>query len=185
MTPTTTTMLKYANLQMASEVLIERQLASPGATFFGSLAGDKLKILTDGNTRASRFTETQASEFARDWSVVEHISNTETGFSGTLFKNKKTNELVISIRSTEFADDVARDNHATKLDATNLVALCTDYLSSKSLKCSKKNRKTTSKVAQCEKYMRNRPVAFMEFTRSAIEFAVVVDTQNTNEVQHA
>lgn len=34
----------------------------------------------------SRFTETQAQEFSQDWTVVEHIANTSTGFSGTLFQ---------------------------------------------------------------------------------------------------
>ena len=45
------------------------------------------------------------------------------GFSGTLFKAKQDNaalgiqkdELVLSFRSTEFADDAARDNEATNL----------------------------------------------------------------------
>ena len=67
-----------------------------------------------GNGRTSRFTQVQAEEFLADgWKVVEHKSNTETGFSGTLFKNSNTGELVISFRSTEFADDAARDNQAT------------------------------------------------------------------------
>ncbi|WP_162580328.1 calcium-binding protein [Variovorax sp. PBS-H4] len=53
--------------------------------------------------------------------MVEHISNTTTGFSGTLFQALRTDEsrgitageLVISFRSTEFIDDAARDNQAT------------------------------------------------------------------------
>jgi len=45
--------------------------------------------------------------------VVEQKENTPTGFSGTLFRNSETNELVMSFRSTEFVDDAARDNQAT------------------------------------------------------------------------
>ena len=85
------------------------------------------KDLTTGNERTSRFTKTQAEEFAQKWEIVSHIANTGTGFSGTLFRARKTDEegkadpetgikegdLVISFRSTEFIDDSARDNQAT------------------------------------------------------------------------
>ncbi len=111
MTPSSTTILKYANIQMASEALILAATAAPG-----SIAVNRelsVAVLTTGNNRASRFTTSAATEFAAEWTVVEHISNTQTGFSGTLFKNKNTNELVMSLRSTEFADDAARDNEAT------------------------------------------------------------------------
>jgi hypothetical protein len=74
-----------------------------------------------GSTHSSRFTPVQADEFVKDWTVVEHISNTSTGFSGTLFRALRTDEargitageLVLSFRSTEFIDDAARDNQAT------------------------------------------------------------------------
>ncbi|SOE06402.1 Ca2+-binding protein, RTX toxin-related [Variovorax sp. YR752] len=53
--------------------------------------------------------------------MVEHISNTTTGFSGTLFRALRDDpergivagELVMSFRSTEFVDDAVRDNQAT------------------------------------------------------------------------
>ena len=76
-----------------------------------------------GNNRSSRFTDVQAEEFSKLWEVVEHKSNTVTGFSGTLFKAKSgggaevdalrakygiaVGELTVSLRSTEFADDAA------------------------------------------------------------------------------
>jgi hypothetical protein len=70
-------------------------------------------VLVFGNNRSSKFTDEAAAQFAAVWSVVEHKSDTTTGFSGTLFKNNATGELVMSFRSTEFADDAARDNQAT------------------------------------------------------------------------
>uniref|UniRef100_UPI00260467A8 hypothetical protein n=1 Tax=Acidovorax sp. TaxID=1872122 RepID=UPI00260467A8 len=104
--------LKYANLQMASEALLDR-IPQVGLE----------KVLTEGNNRSSRFTQTQADQFIADgWTVVEHRRNTATGFSGTLFKytgetdqSKELikNQLVLSFRSTEFIDDAARDNKAT------------------------------------------------------------------------
>jgi pimeloyl-ACP methyl ester carboxylesterase len=105
-----TTYLKYANVQMAAEALLN----VPNA--------DKLSgQLVLGNERASKFTNELAKEFAADWAVVEHKSNTTTGFSGTLFRCLTTDaargmvagQLVMSFRSTEFIDDSARDNQAT------------------------------------------------------------------------
>lgn len=107
------TYLKYANLQMAAESLFGvGSSAAPGTTTGqGSMTA---RSLEEGNRRSSRFTSTQATRLLDDgWTVVEHRSNTTTGFSGTLFKNLATNELVLSFRSTEFIDDAARDNQAT------------------------------------------------------------------------
>ncbi len=118
--PTIAEMLKFANLQMAAEALYEfnATLASanlqPGKPFNEALDIERFEgILTDGNLHASTFTSIEAAKFAEQWRVVEHISNTTTGFSGTLFEDKISGELVLSFRSTEFHDDHARDNTAT------------------------------------------------------------------------
>ena len=101
--------LKYANLQMAAEAFLKNDV-----TGIKNYSGDALSTaLKDGNQRASRFTGTQAKEFEAQWTVVDQRANTSTGFSGTLFRNRETNEYVISFRSTEFIDDSARDNAAT------------------------------------------------------------------------
>jgi len=115
-----TAYLKYAGLQLAAEAFIAPKNSAPGNTEFRLLDED---LLVNGNGRSSKFTETQAQEFVRDWTVVEHISNTTTGFSGTLFRALRDDptrgivagELVLSFRSTEFADDAARDNQATNV----------------------------------------------------------------------
>lgn len=120
------TYLKYANLQMAAESLF----AVPITAIPGAISRDMdVASLTIGNNRSSKFTTSQATEFASLWEVVEHKSNTPTGFSGKLFKAKSgggsdvdalrtkygitAGELTLSFRSTEFADDAARDNQAT------------------------------------------------------------------------
>ena len=103
------TYLKYANVQMAAEARLD---------LFGNQATASALIF--GNDRSSKFTATQAAEFTKDWEVVEHKSNTATGFSGTLLRALHTDtargitagELVLSFRSTEFVDDNARDNKA-------------------------------------------------------------------------
>jgi hypothetical protein len=105
-----TTYLKYANLQMAAESLFGVVLADIPGTVKGPGSLTETSLVT-GNNRASKFTATGAQQFLTDGrTLVEHKSNTSTGFSGTLFKNNQTGELVISFRSTEFADDAARDN---------------------------------------------------------------------------
>ena len=111
---TTATYLKYANLQMAAEAIYD----------VGFTTGPIPRgVLTEGNGRRSQFTNVLADQFISDgWTVVDHKADTNTGFSGTLFKytgpsdparGLTTGELVISLRSTEFIDDAARDNQAT------------------------------------------------------------------------
>lgn len=103
--------LKYANLQIAAEALYGLKAASAGSPFQGDI---DVQVLMLGNERTSKFTATQAQSFiAEGWTIADHISNTRSGFSGTLFKNKETGELVMSFRSTEFVDDAVRDNQAT------------------------------------------------------------------------
>ena len=74
------TYLKFANVQMAAESLFR---VSPGASPGQTSTSMDEATLTSGNTRSSKFTTTQATEFTKDWEVVEHKSNTATGFSGT------------------------------------------------------------------------------------------------------
>jgi hypothetical protein len=114
-TPTISDYLKYANLQMAAEAFLVDKKEEP-------LPDNLLKAaLIEGNNHASRFTPTQAADFATHWKVLAQQPNTSTGFSGTLFEcikddpvtGAKAGELVISFRSTEFIDDAARDNEAT------------------------------------------------------------------------
>lgn len=114
------TYLKYAHLQIAAEAFYGLKNAQPWTPFDDPITKE---MLTTGNTRSSRFTETDADWFSQTWTVVEHISNTTTGFSGTLFRALVSDpergivadELVLSFRSTEFADDAARDNQATNV----------------------------------------------------------------------
>ena len=85
--------LKYANLQMAAEALYsfdanENPNLLPGD--FRVNQAITASNLTTGNRHASTFAPTQVafSGLTEDWVVVEHKSNTATGFSGTLFKNQ-------------------------------------------------------------------------------------------------
>lgn len=103
--------LSYANLQMAAEAFIRDEktnvLNNQGIPY--------VTALRNGNLHASRFVESQAEKFAAEWEVLDQCANTTTGFSGTLFRNRTTREVVMSFRSTEFIDDAARDNKATNV----------------------------------------------------------------------
>ena len=123
------TLLKFVNLQMAAEAIFDFdpqpepnavEPQRPGATIVDrSITPAELGV---GNKRSSRFPTPLAEEFSRQFKIVEHISNTETGFSGTLFRYEglddestglKKNDKILSFRSTEFVDDAVRENQAT------------------------------------------------------------------------
>ena len=116
---------KIVQVQLAAEALVDRNVPAAGADgqVVYSVQGDALAAaLVFGNDRASKFTAPAAKEFASQCELVEQKASTSTGFSGTLFKyigpddpasGLKTNQYVLSFRSTEFIDDYARDNAAT------------------------------------------------------------------------
>lgn len=85
--------LKYTNVQMAAEATdLDRVLR-------GEVSLKEALVL--GNKRASMFPETLAASFVNEgWQLVAHQKNTTTGFSGSLFKNGKTGELVMSFSVT-------------------------------------------------------------------------------------
>lgn len=117
------TISKFAQAQLAAEALVMQIASDANGQVSGVVSGDTLKrLLVAGNGRVSKFTDSAAQEFASQWELVEQKASTSTGFSGTLFKyigpddpasGLKTNQYVMSFRSTEFIDDYARDNAAT------------------------------------------------------------------------
>lgn len=115
--PTIADYLKYANLQMAAEAFL-KDPDTGAENYSGTALRD---ALVRGNKHASFFTQSEATKFASEWEVVDQCKNTPTGFSGTLFRCKvtdearglKVGELVMSFRSTEFIDDALCDSAAT------------------------------------------------------------------------
>src|SRR3954470_20147646 len=65
-------------------------------------AGDANSANLRGKTR---MTEAQIVRFLQTYDIVAHQPNTWSGFSGTLLRNRITNEYVLSFRSTEYADE--------------------------------------------------------------------------------
>jgi hypothetical protein len=83
-TPTTAELLKYADLQMAAEVFIR----DPGTLVLHASGQDLIDALMVDNNHASKFTVTQAKDFADHWIVLDQKANTPTGFTRNLLKNK-------------------------------------------------------------------------------------------------
>ena len=63
------------------------------------LADQKEKLKLEG----SGMSDSQATQFASQYSVVAVYPNTVTGFSATVFKENGTDELTVAIRGTEGA----------------------------------------------------------------------------------
>ena len=55
------------------------------------------------------FSPLQSKRFFEKYDLLEHCSNTESGFSATLFQNKETKEYALAIRGTEFKLDQIKD----------------------------------------------------------------------------
>jgi len=54
---------------------------------------------------ATRMTDRQITRFNELYSVVDHRTNTWSGFSATLLQRRGSNEFVLSFRSTEYQND--------------------------------------------------------------------------------
>lgn len=108
-------LLEFANMQMAAEAFLSQSVDPIPNQPPPDRVRDRL---VDGNNHASKFMPVQAEQFTVQYEVLTQYRNDsllpgKTGFSGTLFRNGATGELTLSIRSTEFIDDAARDNKAT------------------------------------------------------------------------
>ncbi|MBD9354859.1 hypothetical protein [Methylomonas albis] len=103
---TISTYLRYMQLQVVAEAFLTNMsgtLYLPGSDEFN-------QALIDGNKHTSKLTTPEIKDFQANWKVVAQQANTDTGFSGTLFKTPGDNpEYVISFRSTEFVEDNIRD----------------------------------------------------------------------------
>jgi len=56
----------------------------------------------DGDGR-TKMTDVQARWFTTNYTIVDHLANTDSGLSATIFQNKTTGGFTLSFRSTEFS----------------------------------------------------------------------------------
>jgi pimeloyl-ACP methyl ester carboxylesterase len=57
-------------------------------------------------------TQTQAEHFADEWSVIDQLADTSSGFSATIFKNNTTGKYTLAIRGStldQYGQDFLRD----------------------------------------------------------------------------
>lgn len=107
-------LLEFASMQMAAEAF----LVEGGDQ--GIIQPDNVirTRLERGNFHLSKFMPVQVEQFITQYEVLAQYRNDPllpggSGFSATLFKNRLTEELTLSFRSTEFIDDAVRDTTAT------------------------------------------------------------------------
>lgn len=115
------TWLDNALLQSAAESYlhgIDLDLADEVQTQLRAGANDFSKnneaLLDPNKAVKTRFTTEQAKWFTDTYTIVDHLANTDSGFSATLFQKKGKNEYTLSFRSTEsrFGEfDHARDSN--------------------------------------------------------------------------
>ena len=108
----------------------QAQLAEAAYTNFISIGGS---LITDdagviAALRNEDMSQSQAAEFVLDWRVVNHIPNTASGFSATVFESlDHPGEFSLAIRgSSQIADFVA--DAKRRLAKFNGVAKHTFYL---------------------------------------------------------
>lgn len=78
-----------------------------------------IKRLNNGNNRdfvedkkgATRMTTSQTSDFLDKYEIIDHLPNTDSGFSATLIRNKTTQEFTLSFRSTEYRPEKEGGDH--------------------------------------------------------------------------
>jgi hypothetical protein len=91
------------------------QVAYAEGLLFGT---PEIGRLTDPNTCG--MTPAQAEAFAMEWTVVNQLLDTASGFSGMLFQNNSTKEYALALRGTAGATDLSTDAGDIVLDGIAL-----------------------------------------------------------------
>lgn len=94
-------------MNTTQQLFQQAQLAEAAYAHF-DLFGDPKNALMDAG-HSMVFSNTQATEFLKQWSVVNHIPDTASGFSATLFKNNQTGEFTLAIRGSMQMVDFTAD----------------------------------------------------------------------------
>jgi Ca2+-binding RTX toxin-like protein len=78
----------------ANNLFVQTQLSEAAYADFSGTTGTKQSLIASG------FSDAQATEFVKEWSVVDHIPDTHNGFSATIFKNNSTGKYTLAIRGS-------------------------------------------------------------------------------------
>ena len=97
------------------QTLIGRLALGPNDYRYGYKIKDDLSENERERWNSKAATKQMIKDFGSTFTVIDHLSNTSSGFSATLLLNKKTNEYTLSFRSTESKEsgdggDVLRDS---------------------------------------------------------------------------
>jgi len=84
-------------VDFASEDQLYRDRLENGSNHFQHIA----RLAEEGRLGATQMTEVMIDDFFATWEVIDHLPNTNSGFSATVMRNKITGEFTLSFRSTE------------------------------------------------------------------------------------
>ena len=92
----------FTLLQMAAESYLHDLSLANDADVKGRLIKGNVFPGKPEGSSSTRMSGKQADYFLGQFEIVAHHKNDESGFSGTLFRNKSTGEYTLSMRSTEY-----------------------------------------------------------------------------------
>lgn len=96
---------------MTSVASLFEQAQLAEAAYANLVPGTTLLSELQNTDNGMHFSLTQATAFAAEWEVTDHIPDTVSGFSATLFRNRQTGAYTLAVRGstnlTDFAADAA------------------------------------------------------------------------------
>ncbi len=75
----------------------------------GNLIATSGQLETALTTGDSKFSDSQAASFVKNWEVIDHVPDTIGGFSATLFRNRQSGACTLAIRGSTDMQDFVED----------------------------------------------------------------------------
>ena len=75
----------------------------------GNLIATSGQLETALTTGDSKFSDSQAASFVKNWEVIDHVPDTIGGFSATLFRNRQSGACTLAIRGSLDMQDFVED----------------------------------------------------------------------------
>lgn len=84
-------------MSLITDVFLQTQLAEAAYADFSNPSINPEDTLQQGN---SAFSSAQAIAFVSNWEVIDHVPDTASGFSATIFRNRQSGAYTLSVRGT-------------------------------------------------------------------------------------
>lgn len=84
-------------MNVTAYLFTQTQLAEAS---YADLSDPQTALITALQQGDSKFSFIQASSFANEWDVIDHVSQVASGFSATIFRNRQSGEHTLAIRGS-------------------------------------------------------------------------------------